>query len=166
MTVQSSASLQAGAIAPTLTLGATRRAGPADVLLVEDDDGDVLMTQVVFEERQIADHLHVVGNGETALEFLRRADRYAEAPRPGLILLDLNLPGRGGLEILADIKADPDLAAIPVVILTSSQAPDDIVRAYSLHASAYITKPIDFEHYLETIRAIGDFFCVLAELPV
>jgi len=153
-------------MAPPLAPAATKRAGPADVLLVEDDDGDVLMTQVVFEERQMAEHLHVVGNGETALEFLRRADRYAEAPRPGLILLDLNLPGRSGLEILAEIKAEPDLAAIPVVILSSSRAPDDVARAYSLHASAYITKPIDLEHYLEMIHAIGDFFCVLAELPV
>jgi CheY-like chemotaxis protein len=117
------------------------------VLLVEDDPGDVLMT-----------------DGEQALQFLRRSGDYADAPRPGLILLDLNLPRVDGLEVLAEIKADPVLKVIPVVILTTSQAQQDVLRSYALHANAYVSKPVDFERFMEAIRQIDNFFVTLVKL--
>lgn len=129
-----------------------------DVLLVEDDPGDVLMTREAFELSPIPSTLHVVGDGEQAMHFLRRTSEFAGAPRPGLILLDLNLPRRNGLEVLADLKADPGLLTIPVVILTTSQAETDILTSYQLHANAYITKPVSFDRFAEAIRQIDDFF--------
>jgi CheY-like chemotaxis protein len=136
-----------------------------DVLLVEDDQGDVLMTREAFEHYGMGNRLHVVTDGEQALQFLRRVGEYADAPRPGLILLDLNLPRRDGLEVLAEIKSDPDLLIIPVVMLTTSQAEEDIVRSYSLPANAYITKPVDFERFIDAVRQIDDFYLTLAKLP-
>jgi CheY-like chemotaxis protein len=136
-----------------------------DVLLVEDDPGDVLMTREAFEHYKIRNQLHVVTDGEQALQFLHRSGDYASAPRPGLILLDLNLPRRDGLEVLADLKADPGLRVIPVVILTTSQAEEDILRSYSLHANAYVSKPVDFEHFMDVIRQIDNFFLTVVELP-
>ena len=136
-----------------------------DVLLVEDDDGDVLMTREAFEHYKLRNRLHVVGDGEQALEFLRRTGRYADAPRPGLILLDVNLPRRSGLEVLAELKQDPDLLVIPVVMLTTSRAEEDILRSYSLHANAFVSKPVDFEQFVEAIRQIDDFFLTLVCLP-
>jgi CheY-like chemotaxis protein len=136
-----------------------------DVLLVEDDDGDVLMTREAFEHYKLRNRLHVVGDGEQALEFLRRTGRYPDAPRPGLILLDVNLPRRSGLEVLAELKQDPDLLAIPVVMLTTSRAEEDIVRSYALHANAFVSKPVDFEQFIEAIRQIDSFFLTLVCLP-
>jgi CheY-like chemotaxis protein len=136
-----------------------------DILLVEDDEGDVLMTREAFDHYRIANTLHVVADGEQAIQFVRRAGEYAEAPVPGLIMLDLNLPRRGGLEVLEEIKADPDLRLIPVVILTTSQAEEDIVRSYSLHANAYVTKPVDFDRFMEVIRQIDNFFITVVKLP-
>jgi CheY-like chemotaxis protein len=136
-----------------------------DVLLVEDDEGDVLMTREAFEHYKIRNTLHVVSDGDQALQFVRQAGDFAEMPRPGLILLDLNLPRRDGLEVLAELKADPDLRLIPVVILTTSQAEEDIVRSYSLHANAYVTKPVDFERFIEVIRQIDSFFITVVKLP-
>jgi len=136
-----------------------------DVLLVEDDPGDVLMTREAFEERHVADRLHVVSDGVLAVQFLRRTDSFATVPRPGLILLDLNLPRRNGLEVLAELKADQSLHSIPVVVLTSSQSEQDILRSYSLHASAFVTKPLEFERFLDAIRQIDGFFLSLAKLP-
>ena len=136
-----------------------------DVLLVEDDPGDVLMTREAFEERHVADRLHVVSDGVLAMQFLRRTDNFAAVPRPGLILLDLNLPRRNGLEVLAELKADQNLHSIPVVVLTSSQSEQDILRSYSLHASAFVTKPLEFERFLDAIRQIDGFFLSLAKLP-
>jgi CheY-like chemotaxis protein len=136
-----------------------------DVLLVEDDDGDVLMTREAFEHHKIRNNLHVVGDGEQALQFLRREGEYADAPRPGLILLDLNLPRRDGREVLAELKNDPELRMIPVVVLTTSEAEEDIVRSYSLHANAYVSKPVDFERFIEVIRQIDDFFVTVVKLP-
>jgi CheY-like chemotaxis protein len=136
-----------------------------DVLLVEDDPGDVLMTREAFEHYRIRNNLHVVGDGEQAMNFLRKTGGYADVPRPGLILLDLNLPRRNGLEVLAEMKADSDLLSIPVVVLTTSQAEEDILRSYSLHANAYISKPVDFERFIEVIRQIDDFFLTLVKLP-
>jgi CheY-like chemotaxis protein len=136
-----------------------------DVLMVEDDDGDVLMTREAFEYYKIRNRLHVVSDGDQALQFLRRTGPFADAPRPGLILLDVNLPRRSGLEVLAELKQDPNLLVIPVVMLTTSRAEEDIVRSYSLHANAFISKPVDFEHFIEAIRKIDDFFLTLVCLP-
>ncbi len=136
-----------------------------DVLLVEDDPGDVLMTKEAFEHYRIRNELHVVGDGEQAIRFLRKDGDYADAPRPGLILLDLNLPRRNGHEVLAELKSDPDLLTIPVVVLTTSQAEEDILRSYSLHANAYISKPVDFERFIDVVRQIDDFFLTLVKLP-
>ena len=136
-----------------------------DVLLVEDDQGDVLMTREAFEHYRILNELHVVTDGEQALRFLRRDGEYADAPRPGLILLDLNLPRRNGLDVLAELKADPELLVIPVVVLTTSQAREDILRSYSLHANAFITKPVDFDNFIGVVRQIDDFFLTLVKLP-
>lgn len=136
-----------------------------DVLLVEDDDGDVLMTREAFEHHKIRNKLHVVQDGEEALQFLHREGQYADAPRPGLILLDLNLPRRDGREVLAELKADPALRVIPVVVLTTSEAEEDILRSYSLHANAYVSKPVDFDRFIDVIRQIDDFFVTVVKLP-
>jgi CheY-like chemotaxis protein len=138
---------------------------PVDVLLVEDDEGDVLMTREAFEFHKIRNPLHVVTDGEQALHFVRRTGPFAGAPRPGLILLDVNLPRVSGLEVLAALKQDPDLLRIPVVMLTTSQAEEDILRSYQLHANAYVTKPVDFEQFIAAIRQIDDFFMTLVQLP-
>jgi CheY-like chemotaxis protein len=134
-------------------------------LLVEDDPGDVLMTKEAFEHYQIPNSLHVVGDGEQAMHFLRKTGDYAQVPTPGLILLDLNLPRRNGLEVLAELKADAALLQIPVVVLTTSQAQEDVLRSYSLHANAYISKPVDFEKFVGVIGQIDDFFLTLVKLP-
>ena len=136
-----------------------------DVLLVEDDEGDVLMTREAFEFYKIRNPLHVVSDGEQALQFVHRTGPFADAPRPGLILLDVNLPRVNGLEVLAELKQDPQLMLIPVVMLTTSQAEEDILRSYKLHANAYVSKPVDFENFLEAIRQIDDFFLTLVQLP-
>ena len=136
-----------------------------DVLLVEDDEGDVLMTREAFELHKITNPLHVVTDGEQALAFVRRTGPFADAPRPGLILLDVNLPRLSGLEVLAELKRDPALLPIPVVMLTTSQAEEDILRSYKLHANAYVSKPVDFEGFVGAIRQIDDFFLALVELP-
>ena len=136
-----------------------------DVLLVEDDEGDVLMTREAFEFHKITNPLHVVTDGEQALQFLRGVGPFAGAPRPGLVLLDVNLPRLSGLEVLAELKRDPELLPIPVVMLTTSQAEEDILRSYELHANAYVSKPVDFENFVTAIRQIDDFFLTLVELP-
>ena len=135
-----------------------------DVLLVEDDPGDILMTREAFEQYKIRNVLHVVTDGEQALQYLRRTGDYAGAPRPGLILLDLNLPRLDGLEVLAELKADPVLKVIPVVILTTSQAQQDVLRSYALHANAYVSKPVDFERFVDVIRQIDNFFITVVKL--
>jgi CheY-like chemotaxis protein len=135
------------------------------VLLVEDDEGDVLMTREAFELHKITNPLHVVTDGEQALQFVRRTGPFADAPRPGLILLDVNLPRRSGLEVLAELKRDPELLPIPVVMLSTSQAEEDILRSYKLHANAYVSKPVGFEGFIDAIRQIDDFFLTLIELP-
>ena len=139
---------------------------PVDVLLVEDDEGDVLMTREAFEFYKIRNPLHVVTDGEQALQFVRRTGPFADAPRPGLILLDLNLPRINGLEVLAELKQDPELLLIPVVMLTTSKAEEDILRSYKLHANAFVSKPVDFENFMAAIRQIDDFFLTLSKLPL
>ncbi len=136
-----------------------------DVLLVVDDEGDVLMTREAFEYHRINNRLHVVSDGDQALQFLRRTGPFTDAPRPGLILLDVNLPRRSGLEVLAELKQDPELLVIPVVMLTTSRAEEDVLRSYSLHANAFVTKPVDFEQFIEAIRQIDNFFLTLVCLP-
>jgi CheY-like chemotaxis protein len=136
-----------------------------NVLLVEDDEGDVLMTREAFEFYKVRNPLHVVSDGEQALQFVRRTGPYTDAPRPGLILLDVNLPRVSGLEVLAELKQDPGLRTIPVVMLTTSQADEDILRSYSLHANAYVSKPVDFDQFTAAIRQIDDFFLNLVQLP-
>jgi len=137
----------------------------ADVLVVEDDPGDVLLTTDALEDCHLGLSLHVVGDGEDAMRFLRRNGEFEAMPRPALVLLDLNLPRRGGLEVLADLKADPDLRSIPVVVLTTSQAEADIMRSYELHANAYVIKPIDAAKFAGAIRQIDEFFLILTERP-
>lgn len=136
---------------------------PVDVLLVEDDEGDVLMTREAFDFYKIRNTLHVVTDGEQALQFVRRTGPFTSAPRPGLILLDVNLPRVSGIEVLAELKQDPELRVIPVVMLTTSQAEEDILRSYKLHANAYVTKPVDFESFTAAIRQIDDFFMALVQ---
>jgi CheY-like chemotaxis protein len=135
------------------------------ILLVEDDPGDVLMTQEAFEHHRIRNPLHVVNDGAAALRFLRREGEHTGATRPGLILLDLNLPLMNGREVLAEIKSDEELRSIPVVVLTTSQAEEDIVRSYNLHANAYVTKPVDFTCFMEVIRQIDNFFVTVVRHP-
>ena len=140
-------------------------AKPIDVLLVEDDPGDTLMIREAFEDNKVRNRLTCVTDGVQALEFLRREGKHAAAPRPDLILLDLNLPRKDGREVLAEIKADEDLRTIPVVVLTTSQAEEDVLRSYDLHANAYVTKPVDFERFIQVVRQIDEFFVTVVKLP-
>ncbi|MFC4058336.1 response regulator [Planomonospora corallina] len=136
-----------------------------DVLLVEDDPGDILLTKEAFELNKVRNKLHVVNDGEQAMAFLRREGEYADAPRPDLILLDLNLPRKDGREVLQDIKSDESLRRIPVVVLTTSEAEEDILRSYHLHANAYVSKPVDFDQFINVVRRIDDFFVTVVKLP-
>jgi CheY-like chemotaxis protein len=129
-----------------------------DVLLVEDDPGDVLMTREAFEHNKVRNTLTVVADGVSALEYLRKEGEHADASTPDLILLDLNLPRMDGREVLEALKADERLRMIPVVVLTTSEAEDDVVRSYALHANAYVTKPVDFEQFMDVIRKVDEFF--------
>jgi CheY-like chemotaxis protein len=138
---------------------------PIEVLLVEDDPGDELMTREAFEENKVRNNLHVARDGEEALDFLNRRGAYTDAPRPDLVLLDLNLPKFDGRQVLAEIKADEDLRTIPVVVLTTSGAEEDILRSYQLHANAYVTKPVDFTRFIQVVRQIDDFFVSVVRLP-
>jgi CheY-like chemotaxis protein len=135
------------------------------VLLVEDDPGDVLLVREALAEHKVANRLDVVGDGVQAIEFLRREGRYASAERPGLVLLDLNLPRKSGTEVLAEVKGDPVLRTIPVVVLTTSEAEDDVLRSYQQHANAYVTKPVDFQRFKQIVQQIDEFFIGLVKLP-
>jgi CheY-like chemotaxis protein len=136
-----------------------------DVLLVEDDPGDVLMTREAFEDNKVANRLQVVSDGVSALAFLRKEGEHADAPTPDLVLLDLNLPRMDGREVLEAMKGDDALRSIPVVVLTTSEAEEDVVRSYSLHANAYVTKPVDFDRFIEVVRQIDEFFVEVVRLP-
>jgi CheY-like chemotaxis protein len=136
-----------------------------DVLLVDDDPGDTLMIREAFEHNKVKNALECVSDGVEAMQYLRREGEYASAPRPDLILLDLNLPRKDGREVLAEIKGDPQLATIPVVVLTTSHAEEDVLRSYQLHANAYVTKPVDFERFIEVVRQIDEFFVTVVKLP-
>ncbi len=138
---------------------------PVHILLVEDNPGDVQLTEEALLEAKVMNRLSVVGDGIEALAFLNREAPYGDAPRPDLILLDLNLPRKDGREVLATIKQDPKLRAIPVVVLTSSRAEEDIVRTYNLNANCYISKPVDFEQFMRVIKSIEDFWLTVVKLP-
>lgn len=142
-----------------------RASRPVEVLLVEDSPGDVRLTQEALKGAKVLNTLHVVDDGEDALAFLRREGPFSGAPRPDLILLDLNLPRRDGREVLAVIKADADLMRIPVVVLTTSQAEEDILKSYSLNANCYITKPVNFDQFLKVVKSIEDFWLTIVTLP-
>ena len=136
-----------------------------DILLVEDDPGDELITREAFEHNKLNNRLHVARDGEEGLDYLYRRGQYADAPRPDLILLDLNLPKYDGRQLLEKVKSDPDLARIPVVVLTTSSAEEDILRSYKLHANAYVTKPVDLDQFMKAVRQIDEFFVQVVRLP-
>jgi CheY-like chemotaxis protein len=138
---------------------------PIDVLLVEDDAGDVLLIREAFEHNKVHNTLEVVSDGVEAIAYLRREGEHANARRPDLVLLDLNLPRKDGREVLAEIKGDPELRRIPVVVLTTSKAEEDVLRSYDLHANAYVTKPVDFDRFIEVVRQIDEFFVSVVKLP-
>lgn len=136
-----------------------------DILLVEDDPGDVLITREAFQHNKIKNNLHVARDGEGGLDFLYRRGGFENAPRPDLILLDLNLPKYDGRQLLEKIKSDPGLCHIPVVVLTTSSAEEDILRSYKLHANAYVTKPVDLDQFMSAVRQIDEFFVQVVRLP-
>ena len=141
------------------------RERPIEILLVEDNPGDVRLTQEVFKEGKVRNQLNVVWNGEEALAYLRREGRFSKASRPDMILLDLNLPRKGGREVLAEIKRDPKLKCIPVVILTTSEAEQDIADSYQQHANCYIVKPVDLDQFIGVVRTIEGFWLQIVKLP-
>jgi CheY-like chemotaxis protein len=138
---------------------------PVEILLVEDNEGDVGLVEEVFEESKMRNKLHVAEDGEEAIQFLQKKGKFKDVPRPDIILLDLNLPKKDGREVLADIKSDDDFKRIPVVILTTSHAEEDIIKMYDLHANSYITKPVDFDQFIKVIRTIEDFWLEVVKLP-
>lgn len=139
--------------------------GAVEILLVEDNPADARLTREVFEGGRLTTHLNVVADGEEALAFLRRQGPYADSPRPKLVLLDLNLPRKDGREVLQELKSDPSLARIPVIVLTTSAAEADILHSYDLQANCFITKPLDLDEFFEVVRAIEDFWLTTARLP-
>jgi chemotaxis family two-component system response regulator Rcp1 len=138
---------------------------PIDILLVEDNLGDVRLTREALKEGKVLNTLHVVGDGIEALAFLKHEGQYAKSAHPDIILLDLNLPRKDGRELLADIKTDPNLRRIPVVILTTSKAEEDILKSYDLHANCYITKPVDMNRFITVVQSIEDFWFTIVRLP-
>lgn len=139
--------------------------GPIDILLVEDNAGDVRLVEEGLKEGKLYHNLHVVDDGEKAMEFLRRHGEYSQAPHPDIVLLDLNLPRKDGREVLAEVKNDPVLKNIPVVILTTSDAEQDILKTYEYHANCYITKPVDLEQFIKVVKSIEDFWFTIVKLP-
>lgn len=146
-------------------MSSTASGRPIEILLVEDNPGDVRLTVEAFKEGKVRNRLHVVEDGLAALAFLLRTGRHADAPRPDIILLDLNLPGKDGREVLAEIKADPALRRIPVVVLTTSQAEQDILTCYNVNANCYIHKPVSLDAFLRVVRSIEDFWLTVVKLP-
>lgn len=142
-----------------------RTVGTIDILMVEDDPGDVRLTREALKGSKLLHSLNVVEDGVAALDYLRRNAPYQEAVRPDLVLLDLNLPRKDGREVLAAMKQDPTLRAIPVVILTTSQAEEDVLRAYNLNANCYVTKPVDFDQFMRIVRTIEEFWLNVVTLP-
>lgn len=142
-----------------------REETPVTILHIEDNPADARLTQEAFAEEGIRDHVHIAQNGLEGMDFLRQAGRFSNAPRPDLILLDLNMPSKGGHEVLAEIKADPDLGRIPVIVVSDSHTDADILKAYDLRANCYIVKPLDFARFLEVVGAIKEFWMGIVQLP-
>ncbi len=140
-------------------------AGPVQILLAEDSDSDVELTVEALRDARVANELHVVRNGEEAMSFLRCQGDFSDAPRPDLVLLDLNMPRKDGREVLDEMKQDPTLRIIPVVVLTTSESEADVLRSYQLSAAAYITKPVDFMQFVKAVNAIDDFWLSVVKLP-
>ncbi len=138
---------------------------PVEILLVEDNPGDVRLIHEAVKENRIANNMSVVWDGEEAMAFLRREGKYANAVRPDLILLDLNLPKKDGREVLAEVKRDPELKRIPIVILTTSAAEQDVLKSYNLHVNCYITKPVDLDQFAIVVKAIENFWLTIVKLP-
>lgn len=138
---------------------------PIEILLAEDNPGDAKLTQKAFEQGNITNNLHIVEDGAEAVKFLHQEGDYRERPRPDLVLLDLNMPKMDGWDVLEEIKTDSELARIPVIILTSSEAEEDIVRSYDLQANAYLTKPVDFQGFLEIVHGFEEFWLSLVKMP-
>ncbi|WP_254824195.1 response regulator [Haloglomus halophilum] len=138
---------------------------PIEILLVEDNPGDVQLTRKAFEDAGLVNNLHVVNDGVSAMEYLRQEGEYADADRPDMVLLDLNLPRKSGEEVLTEIKHDDDLKRIPVVILTSSDAEEDMIKTYNEHANAYLTKPVDFQGFLDVVSRVEGFWISVVEFP-
>lgn len=138
---------------------------PIEILLVEDNVADVRLTTEALADAKVNNHLHVLRDGVEAMMFLRRQGPHAGAPHPDLVLLDLNLPRKDGREVLTEMKADPHLRRIPVVILTTSQAEEDILRAYDLNANCYVTKPVDFDQFIKVVKSIEEFWLTIVKLP-
>jgi CheY-like chemotaxis protein len=136
-----------------------------DILLVEDSPSDAMMTREALEYAKVVNKLHIVDDGVEAMDFLRRRGKYADAPRPGLVLLDLKLPRKSGLEVLQEVKEDPDLRTVPVVVLTTSKAEEDVAKSYGSHANCYISKPMEFAKLAEAVRAVGEFWLCVVTLP-
>ena len=139
--------------------------GPVEILLVEDNPGDVRLIREALEAGRLANRMHVVEDGAEAMAFLKREGEYADAPRPGLILLDLRLPKKDGLEVLGEIRTNGDLKTIPVVMLTTSDAEIDVVRSYELNVNAYVTKPVDLDQFINIVRSVEHFWLTVAKLP-
>ena len=138
---------------------------PIEILLVDDSEPDIVLTREAFAEAGILNRLHVVHDGVEAMSFLRREDEYFDAPRPDVILLDINMPRKGGLEVLAELKADPELSSIPVVVMTTSESEQDVLRSYQSHASSYVVKPIEFDRFYSAIHALGAYMLTIVRLP-
>jgi two-component system, chemotaxis family, response regulator Rcp1 len=138
---------------------------PIEILLVEDNPGDVRLTLEALKESKVHNNISVVKDGEEALAFLRQQDRFTNSPRPDIVLLDLNLPKLNGVEVLTEIKNDPNLKRIPVVILTTSKDEEDILKTYNYHANCYVTKPVDFDKFLLVVKSIEDFWLNIVKLP-
>jgi len=138
---------------------------PVEVLLAEDNPGDVMLTKKALEQGKIANNLHVVTDGVEALQFLRQDGEYADEPRPDLVLLDLNMPRKDGQDVLEELQEEPDLRRIPVVVLTSSESEEDIAKSYELNANAYLTKPVDFDGFIEIVNRMENFWFKVVKLP-
>ena len=146
-------------------MNAQKTGRPIEILLVEDNPGDARLTLEALKENKVSNHLHIVKDGVEAMAFLRHEGKYANAPRPDIILLDLNMPRKDGREVLTEIKGNESLRRIPVVILTTSQAEEDILRSYDLHANCYVTKPVDLEQFIKVVQSIEAFWLTIVKLP-
>jgi chemotaxis family two-component system response regulator Rcp1 len=138
---------------------------PVEILLAEDHPGDAKLTKKAFDQGNILNNLHIVSDGVEAIQFLRQEGEYSEKPRPDLVLLDLNMPRKDGWEVLEEIKEDSELRRIPVIVLTSSDAEEDVVKSYELQANAYLTKPVDFEGFMDVVRSFEEFWLSVVKMP-